>query len=259
MHRPFPIILRGAAAVAITVSALLTTTAGSDAATPRAVKRIVAQVAADTAVPPSIALAVASIESGFRDDFESATGTRGVMQISPEVAETYGVSPKALWDARRNTELGLRILSDYFRSSEHQWPVALRRYAKTMPGGYAPGKFARKVLRLERRFAEEIVTRKALEKRKREVLNVAENGDYYFGPSDANPTVAKNRHQNVRVARIISPNVVQSVRAKAAKTEAFDTNLARRLAKSRRSLDDFSAGLIPDHLMRRRSHTGLAR
>ena len=46
------------------------------------------------------------------------------------------------------------------------------RYAKKMPGGYKPVRFARKVLRQER-FAEEIVTRRDLERRKREVLKVA--------------------------------------------------------------------------------------
>ena len=239
--------------VALASTAILGVSSAANAATPREVKRIVVKLASDTAVPPSIALGVASVESGFRDDFESATGTRGVMQITPEVADEHGVSPDALWNARKNVALGLKMLSDYFQKSEHQWPVALRRYAKAMPGGYAPGKFARKVLRLERRFAEEIVTRKALENRKRDVLNVAQDGKYYFGTEKpAAPEIAWNDKKPARVAALNVAPQRYSARPAHRALDDFDTDLKQRLEQARRSLDDFSAGLTPDHLPRGR-------
>ena len=253
MRRTLKSIVPSFLAIALASTAILGVSSVADAATPREVKRIVAKLAADTAVPPSIALAVASLESGFRDDFESATGTRGVMQITPEVADEHGVSPDALWNARKNVALGLKMLSDYFQKSEHQWPVALRRYAKAMPGGYAPGKFARKVLRLERRFAEEIVTRKALENRKLEVLNVAQDGKYYFGAKEPKaPEIAWNHKKLGRVAALdVAPRRYSDRPARRGFND-FDTDFKQRLEQARRSLDDFSAGLIPDHLPRGR-------
>lgn len=253
MRRTLKSITPSFLAIALASTAILGVSSAANAATPREVKRIVVKLASDTAVPPSIALGVASVESGFRDDFESATGTRGVMQITPEVADEHGVSPDALWNARKNVALGLKMLSDYFQKSEHQWPVALRRYAKAMPGGYAPGKFARKVLRLERRFAEEIVTRKALENRKRDVLNVAQDGKYYFGTEKpAAPEIAWNDKKPARVAALnVAPQRYSARQAHRA-LDDFDTDLKQRLEQARRSLDDFSAGLIPDHLPRGR-------
>jgi hypothetical protein len=251
MRRSLKSIAPSVLAIALASTAVLGVST-TEAATPREVKRIVVKLAADTAVPPSIALAVASVESGFRDDFESATGTRGVMQITPDVADEHGVSPDALWNARKNVALGLKMLSDYFQKSEHQWPVALQRYAKAMPGGYAPGKFARKVLRLERRFAEEIVTRKALENRKREVLNVAQDGKYYFGVEEPEaPEIAWNDEKPVRFAMNNKSRRLPG-RPSRFRMDDFDSGLKQRLEQARRSLDDFSAGLIPDHLTRGR-------
>lgn len=237
---------------AIVVSALQMTAVPADAAAPREVKRIVADLARDTAVPPSLALAVASVESGFRDDFESAAGTRGVMQISPAVAKSYGVRPKELWDARKNVALGLKILSVYFQNASHEWPVALKRYAKAMPGGYKPQHFARKVLRLERRFAEEIVTRKALEKRKREVLKVAEDGQYYFGSDDESDREVTWK-TGLRIAEAAIPKKSrQKADTKRPAKAGFIPVFERRLQLARRNLDDFSSGRIPADMQRPR-------
>jgi hypothetical protein len=223
------------------------------ASSPREVKRLVVKLAADTAVPPSMALAVANVESGFRDDFESATGTRGVMQLTPEIARKHGIDPQELWDARVNIELGLKMLSAHFQDAGHEWPVALRRYAKAKPGGYEPGPFARKVLRLERRFAEEMVTRKALENRKREVLNVAMDGQYYFGSGDEadRETAPGEKPQAAIVLADATPVAKQpsSIRAR----NGLGSELERRRQIARRNLDDFSAGNIPADMLQPRS------
>lgn len=224
-----------------------------DAASPREVKRIVASVAADTAVPPSMALAVASIESGFRDDFESAAGARGVMQITPEMAQRHDVQPSELWNARRNVELGLKILGELFRNSSHDWSTALQEYAKLMPGGYGPRRFARRVLRLERRFAEEIVTRKALEQRKREVLNVAENKRADFS-SEGDRDIVWRRDSSMEHETALNP-ARRNVRSGGRR---FLLDRERRLELARRSLDDFASGHIPEHLMKPRSERRLS-
>jgi len=242
-----------ALASALAVNVLCFGYAPADAATPRDVKRMVVKVAADTSVPPSMALAVASVESGFREDFESAAGTRGVMQISAEVADKHGISADELWDARTNIRLGLKILSNLFRNSGHDWPTALKRYAKKMPGGYKPARFARKVLRLERRFAEEIVTRRDLERRKREVLNIAQDGRYERVEFDTpEQTVAWRTPKTQTHQRTDKPTRAERPHHG---LDDFDSRLEDRRRVARVELDDFSAGRIPDWLPRGRNTT----
>ena len=232
MPAPFN-LTRFAVASTLAVSVLCLGYTTADAATPREVKRMVVKIAADTAVPPSMALAVASVESGFRDDFESAAGTRGVMQISTAIADKHGVEASALWDARTNIRLGLKILSNLFRNAEHDWPTALRRYAKKMPGGYKPVRFARKVLRLERRFAEEIVTRRDLERLK---ATASEAEIVWQTPASSTSSTRKK----VRADR---PHHG---------LDDFNARLEERRLAARIELDDFSAGRIADgHLGQR--------
>lgn len=221
------------------------------AETPRQVKRHVVEMAADTAVPPSLALAVASVESGFRDDLESAAGARGVMQITPDAARRFGVRPDALWDARENIALGLRMLTTFFREADHEWRPALRRYAAAMPGGYGARKFARRVLRVERRFAEEIVTRKALEKRKREVLNVAgldPHGIDWTDTAPARPVKvrpdAAPRPKPTKRSVAITWNETPGPAVGGQRLDDFGSEFERRRRFARRTLDDFASGRI---------------
>ena len=242
MPAPFH-LTRFAVASTLAVSVLCLGYTTADAATPREVKRMVVKIAADTAVPPSMALAVASVESGFRDDFESAAGTRGVMQISTAIADKHGVEASALWDAQTNIRLGLKILSNLFRNAEHDWSTALMRYAKKMPGGYKPVRFARKVLRQERRFAEEIVTRRDLERRKREVLKVAADGRYEGLKATASEAeiVWQTPAPSISSAR----KKVRAVRPHHG-LDDFSAQLEERRLAARVELDDFSAGRISD-------------
>ena len=242
MPAPFN-LTRFAVASTLAVSVLCLGYTTADAATPREVKRMVVKIAADTAVPPSMALAVASVESGFRYDFESAAGTRGVMQISTAIADKHGVEASALWDAQTNIRLGLKILSNLFRNAEYDWSTALMRYAKKMPGGYKPVRFARKVLRQERRFAEEIVTRRDLERRKREVLKVAADGRYEGLKATASEAeiVWQTPAPSISSAR----KKVRAVRPHHG-LDDFSAQLEERRLAARVELDDFSAGRISD-------------
>jgi soluble lytic murein transglycosylase-like protein len=61
-------------------------------------------------VPPSLALAVAKIESDFNAHALSTAGARGVMQIMPATARSvFGVGKDELWNARLNVQLPMPI------------------------------------------------------------------------------------------------------------------------------------------------------
>jgi soluble lytic murein transglycosylase-like protein len=76
-----------------------------------AVVQMVEAATAGTNVTPSLAKAVAKVESNFRADAVSSAGARGVMQIMPSTAAgEFGAHPDTLWDARYNAVLGVRYL-----------------------------------------------------------------------------------------------------------------------------------------------------
>jgi len=100
------------------------------------VARLVVAATAGTAVSPSLAKAVARVESNFRADAHSRSGARGVMQIMPATAEgEFGVHPDTLWDARHNAIIGVRYL-DSLISRYGAVDVALSYYN----GGGAVGR-----------------------------------------------------------------------------------------------------------------------
>ncbi len=80
-------------------------------------------------VPPSLALAVARVESNFRPGAQSSAGARGVMQIMPATARgEFGVLPHRLWDAQTNVRLGVTFLERLYRMYGERWDLALSHY-----------------------------------------------------------------------------------------------------------------------------------
>jgi hypothetical protein len=80
-------------------------------------------------VPPSLALAVARIESNFRPLAKSSAGARGVMQIMPATARgEFGVEAHRLWDAQTNVRLGVTYLERLYRIYGERWDLALSHY-----------------------------------------------------------------------------------------------------------------------------------
>ncbi|GAB6051196.1 hypothetical protein JCM17960_00160 [Magnetospira thiophila] len=80
-------------------------------------------------VPPSLALGVAKVESGFDARAESRVGARGVMQIMPATARgEFQVSADSLWDARTNIRLGVTYLERLYRQYGNRWDAALSHY-----------------------------------------------------------------------------------------------------------------------------------
>lgn len=227
------------------------------------VKDIIVEEADRTIVAPSLALAVAHVESNFRDDYESPTGARGVMQIMPDVAEReYDVDPDELWDARANVRLGLGILEQTIRAADQRWDVALARYAAGSDKGRGRAgnpvrRYVRDVLRWERRYAEEITAQNDVERRRREVLRVAEDGRYRtyseYDDRDEFERPRKVRPRKVRPRRYYRLRVRRLVRvARLDRRHDLHGDIEARRRAARRWLDDFGAGRIPDDMPRRR-------
>ncbi len=101
------------------------------------VKRMVIEEALNSRnVPPSLALAVAKVESNFNPSAQSSAGARGVMQIMPATGrDVFGVGADRLWDARLNVQLGVRFLDDLIDRYGGRWDIALSHYN----GGSAVG------------------------------------------------------------------------------------------------------------------------
>jgi len=125
------------------------------------IKQLIVDIAGDTEVPASLALAVAKAGSDFRPDRLGPNGARGVMQILPENAESLGVAPSSLWNAERNIELGLDILGNLLRRTEGDWQAAVGAYNAGLfkTGDVALGRRIVETLKWERRFAEHLAAR----------------------------------------------------------------------------------------------------
>lgn len=82
----------------------------------------VGSVAAENGVPPSLAEAIASQESGFNNSVTSSAGARGVMQIMPETwswigQELAGPTPLAPASAASNVRGGVLLLHSLLEST----------------------------------------------------------------------------------------------------------------------------------------------
>ena len=125
-------------------------------ASPRAdVRRLVVEEAMNSHVPPSLAVAVAKVESDFQPKALSTAGARGVMQIMPATARgEYGLDPARLWNARLNVRLGLHFLGRLLRQYRGRQDLALSYYN----GGSAVGKWPHaRVIPSTRRYGEKVL------------------------------------------------------------------------------------------------------
>ncbi len=143
--------------------ALAAAASGASQAAGRAdIKEIVVEEALATTVPPSLALAVAKVESDFQVRALSSKGARGVMQIMPATAEgEFGVAADELWNARLNVQLGIDFLARLVKRYGGRWDLALSHYnsGRVMGTGVraaplpATRKYVDSVLRWQRRYA----------------------------------------------------------------------------------------------------------
>jgi len=164
------VILPALAAALGVAIALLPATAWPSTPRPAArtdavtLQRLVIEEALATArVPPSLAMALARVESNFRDDALSSAGARGVMQIMPATARgEYGVGADELWNARLNIQLGIDFLDRLIERYGGRWDLALSHYNGGSVAGSGPGarpldatrNYVNAVLSWERRYRQ---------------------------------------------------------------------------------------------------------
>ncbi len=113
----------------VCLSAVVFLGSSAEAATRAQVQKWIVEEAKLTRVPPALALAVAKVESNFRDDALGSQGERGVMQIMPATARgEFGVGSGQLWNGRLNVKLGLRYLERLYMQYGRRWHLALSHY-----------------------------------------------------------------------------------------------------------------------------------
>ena len=89
-------------------------------------------------VSPSLALAVAKVESNFNSKAISSKGAIGVMQIMPKTALLeYGVTRNKLFNPKINVDLGIKFLNHLIKKYNGRIDIALSHYN----GGSAVGKW----------------------------------------------------------------------------------------------------------------------
>ncbi len=125
---------------------------------------LVLRKAEEHGVPPSIALAVARVESGFNPNARSPAGAVGVMQLMPGTAKALGVSDP--YDPEQNIDAGVRYLKQLY-DRYGRWDLALAAYNAgpgnvEKHGGVPPFRetqnYVRNVLRLASRGVQAVRT-----------------------------------------------------------------------------------------------------
>jgi hypothetical protein len=80
-------------------------------------------------MPPSLALAIAKVESNFNHQAISHAGAKGVMQIMPRTAEqVFGVPRSRLFDPDVNIELGIKFIKKLLKRYDNRLDIALSHY-----------------------------------------------------------------------------------------------------------------------------------
>jgi hypothetical protein len=80
-------------------------------------------------IDPSLALAVAKVESNFNPQALSHAGAKGVMQIMPRTAEqVFGVSRSRLFEPDINIELGVKFIKKLLERYDGRLDIALSHY-----------------------------------------------------------------------------------------------------------------------------------
>ena len=126
----------------------------------------VGSIAAENGVPPSLAEAIASQESGFNNSFTSSSGARGVMQIIPATwssigQELAGATPLAPASAASNVRGGVLLLRSLLKATGGDSALATAAYyqglASVREQGQEPAteQYVENVLALRQQFGGE--------------------------------------------------------------------------------------------------------
>ena len=206
------------------------------AATRVEVKTMVVEEANNSRVPPSLALAVAKVESDFQPRALSSAGARGVMQIMPATAMgEYGVDPDETWDARLNIQLGIDFLERLIERYDGRWDLALSHYNGGSVRGNMPNadvlpatrKYVEAVLRWQKRYAEQAAVWLA--------DDIPSEGWQSAHTRAVVTAVMVGSRQSIENARIGWVPVIETV--------ARDWNIGTWRSSARGFLDDFDGGM----------------
>jgi hypothetical protein len=111
---------------------------------PATIQQMIVAAANQYGVPPSIALGIASHESGFNPNATNlntnGTTDYGVMQLNTSVLQTYGLTPAQAFDPQTNIDTSMSLLGGYL-SKYGNIDTALQAYASgpgTVASGAAP-------------------------------------------------------------------------------------------------------------------------
>jgi soluble lytic murein transglycosylase-like protein len=239
-------IIAPALATLMLVTASLVPWHPASAATRADVRRLVVEEAMNSHVPPSLAMAVAKVESDFQPQALSSAGARGVMQIMPATAlGEYGVGAEELWDARLNIQLGIDFLGHLISRYDGRWDLALSHYnggsvMRTRSGMEplpATRKYVEAVLAWQKRYAEQAT-----------VWALAEMPDAGWQPArtrHAPARAAEPRHVVVRDITAAERTRARSEwRDAAGPLDDFGAALKQRMLENRGTLDDFTPIVI---------------
>ena len=228
-------IRAGAIAIASVAAAFTLPMQMASAHTRAAIQRMVIEEAWNSRVPPSLALAVAKIESDFRAKAESHAGARGVMQIMPATGRSeFGVRPDELWNARLNIQLGIDFLEQLIDRYGGRWDLALSHYN----GGSISGRGTKaRPLAATRKYVAAVL---AQEKR----YAVQERVWYVAGDPESDGWKAARTHialmkdANVGAADQVDQQQEATVGPREI-SDDFGDGFWNRFKKARDSLDDF--------------------
>jgi len=80
-------------------------------------------------IDPTLALAMAEVESNFNPRALSKAGAKGVMQIMPATAESvFGISSNQLYDAKTNIYIGISFIKKLLNRYNQRLDIALSHY-----------------------------------------------------------------------------------------------------------------------------------
>ena len=164
------------------------------------IKKILIDQASGIGVPPTLALAVAKVESDFNPNALSSVGARGIMQIMPQTAqEEYGTAARSLWNPEINIQIGVDYLYKLFKQYDRRWDLALSHYnggtlrgrgGNAKPHSYTR-KYVNKVFQWQKRFSSENAIFK--------LQNLSNDQGFHKGKGIS----IVSRHEDIRIKNIL--------------------------------------------------------
>jgi hypothetical protein len=235
-------------------------TGPAEAANREEIKKIVVEEANRVGISPSLALAVAKVESDFQGRVLSNKGARGVMQIMPKTAwDLYKVEKDDLWNPRLNVQLGVDFLDSLMQRYDGRWDLALSHYnggskvgkmpnAKVIP--YTQG-YVDKVLRWERRYSDQkqVWNKGSKKNNRRRIQRTRQRQDWNVASIRDNQRRIHRPHPVRWQTTWTEPEYDGEVFVgddfagrydRNDRLDDFDDKIEVRRRRARRSLDDFS-------------------